>query len=791
MSDQQTVKELQLRVKKLEQKIVEQTKQVEDLKRSAQTYRDLVQSANSIMLRLDTKGNIRFINAFAQRFLDFSADEILGKNIVGTIVPEADSAGQDLVASIQHLIQHPEKYITHENENMRKNGERVWVAWTNKAIRDGKGQIAEILCIGNDISERKQAERAQRESEEKFHNVVESSPMGIHLYSLESDGRLVFTGANPAADVILGVNNKQFVGKTIEEAFPLLIDTEVPERYRQICTSGEPWKTEQIDYADKQIKGAFEVYAFQTEPANMATMFLDINERKQAEDALRESEEEINRLAAAVEQATESIMVTDRKGLISYVNPALEKISGFSREEMIGQNFRILKSDKHDESFYKKMWHTISGGNAWTGHIINRMKDNRLREFETTISPIRDRSGNITSFVSVNRDVTQEVALEEQLRQAQKMEAIGTLAGGIAHDFNNILSAIMGYTELSMLEVDDDSRVKKKLNEICRAGERAIEMVKQILAFSRQNEQERKPVLVGSIVRDALKMLRASLPTTIRIRLQIESDHGITIADPTEIHQVIMNLCTNAAHAMRNSGGELIVGLIDISLNEASAVHAGIEPGEYLRLSVRDTGHGISADVLEKIFDPYFTTKEKGQGTGMGLAVVHGIIKSHGGAISVESAPGEGSTFNVLFRRAEKEVMPDTVEPEVLPTGTEKILFVDDEQALVEIGTQLLTKLGYKVTGRTSSVEAYKLFQSKSQRFDLVITDMTMPNMSGDRLAREIQKIRPELPIILCTGYSERMSAQRAKEMGIKAFILEPIVIKDLAHAVREALSDE
>ncbi|MBF0497728.1 MAG: PAS domain S-box protein [Deltaproteobacteria bacterium] len=508
----------------------------------------------------------------------------------------------------------------------------------------------------------------------------------------------------------------------------------------------------------------------------------------------RRAEEERVRLATAIEQAAEGIVITDRKGTIEYSNPAFARVCGYSRTEIIGQNLRVLKTDAHDAAFYQNMWQTILRGDTWTGRIINRTKDGALCEFETTISPIRDGLGGVTNFISVNRDVTHEVRLERQLRQAQKMEAIGTLAGGIAHDFNNILTAIIGYTEMAFQGTPPESLVRRDLDHVLKAGHRATELVRQILAFSRRSEQERQPVEVAPIVKEALKLLRASLPTTIDVyqHTVISDKGGVVLADPTQIHQVLMNLCTNAADAMRDQGGILEVSLVETIVNDhETEASPDLKEGRYLRLTVSDTGHGMDRQAMERIFDPFYTTKAPGKGTGMGLAVVHGIVKSHGGTITVASEPEKGTTFNVLLPEIEGEAV---LEVEAAPKpagGSARILFVDDEELLVELGQQVLEGLGYEVVGKSSSTEALETFRAQPDRFDLVITDMTMPRLTGRQLAQELMTIRPNIPIILCTGYSDLIDGKQAKEAGIREFVMKPYAAGKLAKAIYQVLEEK
>jgi len=370
------------------------------------------------------------------------------------------------------------------------------------------------------------------------------------------------------------------------------------------------------------------------------------------------------------------------------------------------------------------------------------------------------------------------------------MEAIGTLAGGIAHDFNNILSAIFGYSEIALFSIPDKNRARDNIDQVLKAGYRARDLVKQILVFSRQGDLEQKPIQIQYVVKEALKLLRASLPSTIEIQQNISTKPGSIMADLTKIHQVLMNLCTNALHAMQEDGGILEVGVQDVRLGVSESKKLGLTPGGYVVLSVKDTGCGMDRDTRERIFDPYFTTKEKDVGIGMGLAVVHGIVKEHGGAIAVDSEPGKGSLFHIYFpkivddaKREEKAVSP-------MPEGTERILLVDDEKQIINLGRILLQKLGYQVTTKTCPLEVLDEFKTHPDDYDLVITDFTMPKMTGDRLAEELMAIRPDIPIILCTGFSERITEETAMDIGIKGFVMKPIVIREFAEIIRNVLDE-
>jgi len=539
-------------------------------------------------------------------------------------------------------------------------------------------------------------------------------------------------------------------------------------------------------YSDRDLKLAERIGNQIAGAIANARLYRDL---RKTDEHLRESEERYRHL---VENAPLGIISIDLQGNIKQVNshlisilnsPSAESTRGINLfsfppliEAGITNNFRrCLDSGK--AGVFETAYHSKWG------------KDSYLRYH---LTPIRDREGKVSGAQAIVEDISERKNLEGQLLQAQKMEAIGTLAGGIAHDFNNILTAILGYVELAVLELSADSKLKYNLEQSLQAAHRAKDLVRQILAFSRQGKQERKPLDICPVVKESLKMLRASLPSTIEIRQNFaEGDLGIIEADPTQIHQILMNLCTNAAHAMEEKGGVLTVSLSKAEIGqEASVAYGGIKPNQYLRLRVSDTGHGMTPEIKKRIFDPYFTTKEIGKGTGLGLAVVHGIVKSHGGEIEVSSEPGQGTDFDIFFPRSDraKGVLDGAQNSPLTMTGNERILFVDDERTIAEIGEKMLQRLGYEVAVRTSSIEALELFRGQPDRFDLVITDMTMPNMTGDKLAQEIMKIRPEIPVILVTGFSEQMTEEKAKSLGIREYVMKPPVINDFARAIRKAL---
>jgi PAS domain S-box-containing protein len=518
----------------------------------------------------------------------------------------------------------------------------------------------------------------------------------------------------------------------------------------------------------------------------------NLAELAQREEELRESEE---RFRILFEHAPDPFFFIKSDGALVRGNKAGQQFTGYSEDELVGKNIMEIGLISAEDlpragSFLKQ---SQNGEPTGPSEIALYHKNGGAIYAEISTHSVSIKGEKFV--LGIARDITdrkkeeqERKKLEDQLQQAQKMEAIGTLAGGIAHDFNNILGAVMGYAELALAEVENKSLPDQYMREVLHAGRRAKDLVKQILTFSRQTDQERTPVLVRLIVKEVVKLLRASLPSTIEIHQNIQSD-ALVMGDPTQIHQVMMNLCTNAGYAMRDQGGQLTVNLEPVELDpEFTVRHPNLKSGPYLKLTVSDTGPGIPESELDRIFEPFFTTKVKGEGTGMGLAVVHGIVTGHGGDIFVRSEPGQGTTFTVFFPAVERRIEPETRLEIPPPPGTESILFVDDELALANAGKHMLESLGYDVITRTNSLEALELFEYQPDRFDLVITDMTMPGLTGDQLALKLMEIRSDLPVILCTGFSARINEEKALALGIRAFVSKPVLKRQIAETIRMVL---
>jgi len=518
--------------------------------------------------------------------------------------------------------------------------------------------------------------------------------------------------------------------------------------------------------------------------------------RRQAEAALKISEEKFKTIADYTINL-ESWFAPDGKYL--WVNPAVERLTGYTAAEVLAMPdfISVMIAEEHRQMFRQKFQNSLTGTRGEDVEARYLHKNGSMQWMSIAWQPVYDAQGIFLGIRTSGRDITaaklaqeERHNLEKKLFQAQKMEAIGTLAGGIAHDFNNILSGIIGYAELACMQSEERIR-RQNIKQILKAADRATNLVRQILAFSRHVDLEKKPMDFKAVVGEVLKLLRATIPTTIEMRQTLTQQPVVIYADYTQMHQVIMNICTNAAQAIGEKGGTLAVSVSEESVPAGFLTRElNLPSGMFAKLSVSDTGSGIDPAHISRLFDPFFTTKKVGEGTGLGLAVAYGIVHDHGGSIQVTSHPGQGATFDVYLPLPDRaKVTPDEPPVEVLEGGHEHILFVDDEGALVFLGETMLTDLGYRVTSCTDGLEALKVYQSDPGSIDLVITDMNMPGLSGSELATEILKLRPDQPIILCTGYSDYMNSEKALKLGIKAFVMKPLARGMLASLIRKVLN--
>lgn len=650
-----------------------------------------------------------------------------------------------------------------------------------------------VKQLEKEVASFKQIEASLRESEATLRSIFRAAPTGIGMVCDR-----VIQQANERLCKIIGYTREELLGKSARILYGTDEDFEYVgrEKYAQISerntgTVETRWQRKDGTMIDVLLSST----PIDSNDLSMGVTFtaLDITSRKQVEKDLRESEEQYKSLF----KNNHSVMLLvdpETAGIVD-ANPAAVLFYGWSYEALTHKKITdintLTEKQVFDEMEKAKM--------EQRKHFYFRhcLASGEIRDVEVYSGPIKVHGKEL--LYSIVYDITarkkaekEKAALEARLLHAQKMESIGTLSGGIAHDFNNLLGIILGNAELAMEDVPEWHPAKDNINEIRTASLRARDVVKQLLSFGRKTDPKKRPVKLVQIVEDALKFLRSSIPTSIEIHQNIPNDTDNTIlADITQINQVMINLFTNAAHAMEDAGGVITIGIQNICLDQISTpFYPDLAPGDYVQLTVSDTGTGIDHEIKDRIFDPYFTTKEIGKGTGIGLSVVHGIVKSHNGAISVDSKFGKGTTFSILFPVAEEEAVIETESVEKLPTGNERILIVDDEESMVDIGRRRLERLGYQVEARTNPIEALELFRADPDQFDLVITDMTMPHITGDRLLKEILKIRPDMPTILCTGFSEKIDEEKAKKIGVRQYIEKPFDKGKLSRLVRKVLDN-
>jgi len=766
--------------------ITESRVQEERLRESEQRYRELVENANSIIMRRDTEGRVTFFNEFAQRFFGWPEQDILGKNVVGTIIPPVDSTGRDMAAMVRDITSHPERYATNENENVRRNGERVWVSWTNQAIRDAEGRIAEILCVGQDVTERKRTERALLVSERRYRNLVQHANSAIIL--VDPKGSILFM--NRFAERLFGFTQEEVIGRNLvgtvveEDADcmigPVLQDTRDsrPHECINVTKDGRRLTITWVNWPVTDADGRL---------VHIVCFGHDITESKQAELELQRERQFSN---AVIETAGALIIVLDTNGRILRFNKACQRATGYSFEEVKGRDFMslLVPPDKRDE--VQAVIDVLLGDKTYTAHEnawLTKAGETRTIAWHNTRVLAED--GTVHYIIGTGIDVTEQRELAEHLQRAAKLEAVGQLAGGVAHDFNNLLTAILGYVDLNLPQIPRDSQMHEDMLQVRTAAKQAAELTQQLLAFGREQRIAPEVLDLNYVVPGVQSMLRRLIEEHIEVRIVLSGSPLMVKADQTQIAQVLMNLAVNARDAMPN-GGRLTVetGLVRMA-SEYGATSAGVTPGPYAVLKVSDTGVGMSPEVQEKMFDPFFTTKEVGRGTGLGLSTVYDIVQQHEGSIHCDSDVGKGTTFTVLLPLVQTEETT-THEPSdfsVLPTGAHTILVVEDESEVRNLVVNTLQTCGYSVLAADNGRDALRLAREHTGDIHLLLTDVVMPRMSGPELAQKLRLIRPDVKLVFMSGYP--MGAGGGLP-GVD-MLQKPFTLRRLARKLFEVLSRE
>ncbi|MFH2122551.1 MAG: PAS domain S-box protein [Pseudomonadota bacterium] len=749
-------------------------------------HKTMLNNAPYYLSYVDSEMRIIKVNASMEKLIGRKSAEIKGQycyEVWGQYAHDSSKTGREKICDtcrVQYTVTDGRKYCYE-----RQVGD-TYVEVTTSPVKDKKGNIIGALECGVDISRRKKMELALQRNEARYATLFNDSPNIMLLIDPRTTSIL---DANPAACSFYGYDREEWPGMTISD-INMFSPEQIQDRIHQIQTKG--YDTFQLQHRMKsgEIRDV-EIHSgaliINDRQAICATV-TDITERLRTEKAIAASKEEWEKTFDAI---SDIVTIQDMDMRIVRANKAAHHFFQAEPGELKGKHCYELFRGVSIPCPDCPLSATIKNCGNHSGIIIHE-KFGKI--FQVSSAVIHDETGGLRYLVHIARDITEQKKMEENFYQAQKMEAIGTLAGGIAHDFNNILAAILGFSELAKQNMPPDATAQADINEVIKAGSRAGRLVQQILDFSRKTEQSLQLLQPHQVINETLQMLRSTLPTTIDIKTDINPACGSIKADPTKIHQIVMNLCTNSCQALINEKGTLRVTL---SRQEMTAKdlpdNESLSPGPFVVLSVSDSGQGLDAETAAHIFEPYFTTKERGRGTGLGLAVVHGIVEGYKGFIQVESQPGQGCTFRVYLPSLPEDIAsPETsTQQEALPFGSERILIVDDEALLVRISQRILEDFGYTVTGTTDSREALALVRQDPQQFNLIVSDQTMPGLSGSELAKAVLEIVPGMPIIICTGHSAITSAEDAYAMGIKKYLLKPVQGDTLARTVRMVLDEQ
>ncbi len=732
----------------------------------------------------DRNRNFLGCNTAFEKFIGHTSDEIIGKTFYD-FFPDYRNPYYDKYE--EHVLKHGEvQHFEEWNEEFLHR--MVALDTIITPLLDENGEVENIVGVSRDITDKYFTLEKLKQSEERY-NITQHAA-GIISWEWDLDADMV-TFSQEAVRLLDFQQNELTKSLARIREYIHHDDAQVFDNKVIDCkeTKADFQSDLRFQIHDEKvqwfsIRGSY-IQSEGQKASRYAGILHDITQRKQ-------NEMELKQLARAIDYAAEIIIITEPDGTLTYVNPAFEKITGYMREDVIGKTLGFLRSGKHSNQFYKEFFDTIMSGKVWRGTFINKRKDGSLFEVESTISAIRNSQNVIVKFVGVMKDVTVEKELKNQLIHTQKMEAIGTLAGGIAHDFNNILSAVIGYGELALLDVPSDNPSYTGIKEIVKAGYRAKGVIQQIMTFSRRADMERRPVQLKTIIDETKAMLERTLPANISMDIDIQEDVVVN-ADPSRLHQILMNLCTNAYQAMKPKGGRLTVRLTETTADRIPSQFAHIiKPGAYARISVIDTGCGMPPEVIKRIFEPYFTTKAQQGGSGLGLSTVHGIIRENDGVIDVQSKQDSGTIVDVYLPRLTKEAMESSKQQTLLHSQESyRIMFVDDDTDIASMIRIGVGRTGHHIQTYTNPEEAVEVFRKDPWQFDLIVSDISMPRISGLDLLLEIRNTRPEMPVILCTGHESFTDLDSAYRTGADLIIIKPITWQILVEKISELMKQK
>ena len=764
----------------------------------------MVEQSSDSIIYTDLEYNIIYVNKSFESLFGYSLKELDGKKPdILNAEKQADTIQTDIYQSVSQ-----DQVFEGESLNRKKDGTIFLCQYQVSPIKNKEGTIIGYMGSQRDITARKTAEKKLKESELKFRQVVEQSMVSIFI----TDVKRVVVDYNTAYKKLWGFSDKEI--QEIHAGYNVRQDKEL-ERMKlspliEKAYNGEQVVLPELSYdlnsaledikTDLPEKNSFlirsRLYPLKNEAGEVIHVVVfedDISEQKEHEiqlvKAKEKAEESEKRLSDIIFSMGDWVWEVDKNGRYIYSSEQGSEILGCSKEDIIGKtpfDFMPPEEAKRVSALFSEI--IVKQMPIKDMKNLNINKNGKRITILTNGVPVFDELSNLIGYRGVDKDITERKQLEDKLRQKEKMQAIGQLSGGIAHDFNNILAGIVGYADMALDELLSNDLLTGYMKNILKASERAKKLVQQILTFSRQGQEEKHPINLGTVVEEVVELLKASIPSSVKLSVSIDNDACQVIADSTMVHEMLMNLSTNAVHAM-DEKGELKITLREERINEfQQGIFGTIEPDFYSVLEVKDTGCGMSKSLIANAFDPFYTTKETGKGTGLGLSVAFGVMQSHSGNIQVESIVGEGTTFRLFFPKAEDKVTTKNEYQREARRGNEHILFVDDEDIIRDLGAELLSALGYKVTSTTDSMEALRLIKEDIQAYDLLITDQTMPGLTGFELSQEVLRIDPDFPIILCTGFSTKVNEVKAAEAGIKHFCYKPLTKREFAVKIREIL---